>query len=124
MKKLKSAGIIMVIVSFFFTSAWARDAQDITKSGPCRADITKFCKNVRPGKGRVLRCMRQYENHISDVCKNHIAEVREKTHAFARACRDDRQKFCRDVRPGDGAVYRCLQQHQAELSAVCNNQVK
>ena len=34
-------------------------------------------------------------------------------------CRDDVQKFCKDVGEGKGAVVACLQQHMAELSEQC-----
>ncbi len=34
-------------------------------------------------------------------------------------CHDDIQKFCKDVKPGGGAIARCLKAHEAELSPAC-----
>jgi hypothetical protein len=34
-------------------------------------------------------------------------------------CRDDVQKFCKDVGEAKRAVVACLQQHMAELSEEC-----
>ena len=34
-------------------------------------------------------------------------------------CHADRQKFCKDVKPGEGRVRACLNEHQADLSAKC-----
>ena len=38
-------------------------------------------------------------------------------------CRDDVQKFCRDVGEGKGALVACLQQHMAELSEECKTKL-
>ena len=37
----------------------------------------------------------------------------------ADACKPDIAKFCKDVKPGGGAVHDCLKQHAAELSPAC-----
>lgn len=34
-------------------------------------------------------------------------------------CKEDRAKFCADVKPGGGAVPKCLAEHDADLSAAC-----
>ena len=38
-------------------------------------------------------------------------------------CRDDVQKFCKDLGEGKGAVVACLQQHMAELSEQCKTKL-
>ena len=35
------------------------------------------------------------------------------------ACKADAEKFCKGVAPGQGAIVKCLKEHQAELSAEC-----
>jgi Cysteine rich repeat len=43
----------------------------------------------------------------------------------ARACKDDAARLCQDVKPGRGAVARCLKEHASELSPACkDNMVK
>jgi hypothetical protein len=32
----------------------------------------------------------------------------------------DINKFCHDVKPGEGRIIQCLEQHQAEVSQECN----
>ncbi|MCA1827181.1 MAG: hypothetical protein LC689_09625 [Myxococcales bacterium] len=41
--------------------------------------------------------------------------------AFARhhPCRADRMKLCKDVKPGEGRIKACLNDHQADLSPKC-----
>ncbi len=99
-------------------------AYDLSRKGPCETDIKKFCRSIKPGNGRLLKCMRQYDRHLSDGCKDHIGQVKEKTSGFVKACKADAQKFCSHVRLGQGEVYRCLRLRHPELSATCANQVK
>jgi Cysteine rich repeat len=39
----------------------------------------------------------------------------------ARPCRDDAAKLCQDVKPGRGAIARCLKEHASELSPACKD---
>ena len=39
-------------------------------------------------------------------------------------CAGDVKKFCGDVKPGRGAVARCMKAHEAELSAACREASK
>ncbi len=34
-------------------------------------------------------------------------------------CKADREKFCPDIKPGDGKLGECMKQHEAELSPEC-----
>jgi Cysteine rich repeat len=34
-------------------------------------------------------------------------------------CENDAKRFCKDTPPGGGRVFRCLQEHQPELSPAC-----
>lgn len=120
MKALKC--VLAVTVSLLVVSSFSF-AEDLTRTGPCEKDIKMFCKNVKPGKGRILRCMRQYETYLSTSCIDHISEVKEKTRLFIKACKNDTGKFCNNVEPGQGNVYRCLKQHREELAARCANLV-
>ena len=36
-----------------------------------------------------------------------------------RPCAEDMKKFCGDVKPGKGAKYSCMKQHEADLSPAC-----
>lgn len=40
------------------------------------------------------------------------------------ACKADVEKLCPGVKPGKGAIRDCLKQHESELSAVCQNNIK
>jgi len=34
----------------------------------CSGDITQFCKEVQPGGGRIIKCLREHDKEISSSC--------------------------------------------------------
>jgi len=41
----------------------------------------------------------------------------------AGACQEDQQKYCGDVQPGGGRIIDCMDQHQSQLSAGCQQAI-
>lgn len=91
--------------------------------GPCKEDAKKLCGDIKPGQGRVMRCMHEKESQLSPACAEHLKQAQAEHRERAEACRDDRKKFCGDVKPGQGRVAACMKQHEAELSAACKKEM-
>jgi hypothetical protein len=41
----------------------------------CGADIQKLCPGVQPGGGRILACLKQHKDEVSDACKQAVQKV-------------------------------------------------
>lgn len=37
--------------------------------GVCAEDVAKFCKDVKPGEGRVAACLKEHEKNLSKACR-------------------------------------------------------
>jgi hypothetical protein len=90
---------------------------------PCADDIAQFCKDVKPGGGRLVRCLKEHETDLSAQCQASIQEARTKVKEAHDACADDIQKLCRDVKPGAGRIVRCLREKETELSPECRDKL-
>ncbi len=112
---------VMAAAVFCITVAAEASAQQ--KPGPCAEDAAKLCKGVKQGEGRMVQCLKQHENELSSGCKEQAAEVKEKIHDFASACKEDMKKLCAETKPGGGRLVQCLKQHEAELSAGCKQRM-
>jgi hypothetical protein len=41
----------------------------------CDTDIQKFCPSVQPGGGRILACLKQHKDEVSDGCKQAVTKA-------------------------------------------------
>jgi hypothetical protein len=116
--------ILFALALVFSPLAFAEESE------PCREDIKKFCGDVKPGAGAVIKCMKEHINELSPACREKIAKGKEKMEerraakkekrSIAReACADDMKKLCGDVEPGKGGKLHCLKEKKAELSEGC-----
>jgi hypothetical protein len=48
------------------------------RNGPCKADVEKLCPNVVPGGGRIIACLKQNREKVSDSCKASLEKRRAK----------------------------------------------
>jgi len=92
--------------------------------GPCSDEAKRLCGAVKPGQGRMYRCLEQKEAEVSAPCKEHLQQRRAEFREAQGACKQDIEKFCREIRPGQGRVASCLKSHEAELSPPCRGEVR
>lgn len=45
---------------------------------PCKAEITKWCKDVKKGGGRIVKCLQEHDKDLSDACKAKLTTVEQK----------------------------------------------
>ena len=50
-------------------ASWAQSADP---RSACAADVQKLCAGVQPGGGRVLACLKQHKDQVSDGCKQAV----------------------------------------------------
>jgi hypothetical protein len=89
------------------------------KKNPCHDDIQKFCKDVKPGGGRVHACLSQHANELTSACGDARQQAKERVAKFHQACDADVQKLCPGVKSGHGRIAKCIKEKEAELSPAC-----
>lgn len=111
------------VLSIVFCGFVVATAGRVRAEDACRVDAEKICRGVRPGGGRIIRCLQEHEAELSPACRSQFAAGREKAAAFKTACGADAQKLCADVKPGGGRVVQCLRSHEGELSDACRGAI-
>ena len=46
--------------------------------GACKADVEKFCKDVEPGEGRIIKCLHEHDNDLGEDCRKKMKKRHEK----------------------------------------------
>ncbi|MGA7878697.1 MAG: cysteine rich repeat-containing protein [Desulfoferrobacter sp.] len=125
--------VLALCLGFMFltVSAYAqKDLVQTVKDG-CKKELETYCKNVTPGEGRILACLYAYEDKLSGGCVYALYDASvqlERAVAaiayLANECRDDLKEYCASVEVGEGRLLKCLEKHEAKVSARCKKAVK
>ena len=124
--KITIATLAILAASYVSVAA----AQPAERGSACRPDVEKFCKDVKPGKGAVARCLVQHESELSPACRESVAQgrqraaqARQRVEAFAEACKADAEKLCQGIRPGQGRIANCLIEKKDQVSPGCRQAI-
>lgn len=90
---------------------------------PCTEDVKKFCSGVQPGEGRIAKCLLKNQEGLADACRAHQKAVWTRLKEFGEACKEDAEKFCSSVEPGEGRILHCLQDVQQQLTPECRTRL-
>jgi hypothetical protein len=111
-------GSSIVVVLSLFALPFSARAED-----PCKVDANNQCKNIPPGGGRLIACLKAHETDLSLPCKEKLAAGNAKMEKIKQACQPDAEKFCKRIKPGDGRIAACLKSHESELAPSCQKLV-
>lgn len=120
MKCVKWIGFAIVVSCMLLWNGGTVNAQS---KGPCADDVAKFCKDVKPGGGRLVQCLKEHESELSPTCKASHDQAKAMAKEAHEACADDVQKLCKDVQPGGGRVLKCLKDNSKSLSPECRGKL-
>lgn len=87
----------------------------------CKEDQEKFCKDVKPGEGRIFECLAKNFDQLSDKCKAKIETKKAKWDLFKENCGSDLEKLCPNTPIGKGKIHSCLAKNKDQLSEKCKN---
>ena len=66
---------VAVVMMFLVLGLGVVSAEEHSKAPkPCAADVQKFCKDVKPGEGRVIECLKSHQSELSQACSSMLAK--------------------------------------------------
>ncbi len=86
---------------------------------PCQSDVKKLCPKTELGGRAMYDCVKPSAATLSFECKEWLKEFDKKVAEAKTSCQADRDKYCKDVVPGNGAVAKCLKSNMSKLSRKC-----
>ena len=91
--------------------------------GPCKRDFAKYCPNVEPGGGRLLKCFEEHKDNMSAGCRYWVDGVKASISELQDVCGKDIASFC-NFEQGDAiGVVSCLQGKYVSLEPDCRDTV-
>jgi hypothetical protein len=102
-----------------------------TVANGCKTEITSYCKDVKPGEGRILACLYAYEDKLSGQCEYALYDAAARLERavaaltyVAKECQADIVANCSGVKAGEGRVLQCLEKNEAKVSKRCKGALK
>ena len=131
---MRYAMVWMVVIGMVLVFSGVASAQqaliDSVVKG-CDKELKTFCKDVTPGEGRGLACLYAFSDKLSAQCEYALydaaAQLERAINALAYAaneCRGDLEKFCSDIKPGQGRLLQCIEKNDAKVSNRCKQALK
>jgi len=111
---------LFIIVSLFCVVLYSDSRAYAEETLTCADDIEKYCKEIKPGGGRIMNCLKAHETELSPSCKEKMCELQGVIKGCEQACAGDIAQFCKDVQPGGGRIVKCLREHDKQLSPSCS----
>ena len=97
----------------------------------CKTEIETHCKDVTPGKGRVLSCLYAYQDKLSGRCEYALydaaAQLERAVAALtyvANECKADLAKHCAAIKLGGGRLAACLKKNKPQVSERCQQAIQ
>lgn len=125
---IMSLCVIMLVGSIAF--AEEKGPVEIVADG-CKKEIDTYCKNVKPGEGRILACLYAYEDKLSSRCEYALYDAAAQLERaiaaltyLANECRDDLKAYCSNVKPGEGRLIDCIGKNMEKVSSRCKQAIK
>lgn len=115
---------ILAVAVAFLTVAGVQAKSEMRGSGACRADAQKFCKDVKPGQGRIYKCLVEHKTELSQECSTEMDEAKARFQEKVAECKADVAEYCETVEPGEGRIYSCLKENEASLTPGCKKALK
>ena len=85
----------------------------------CAVDFLRYCRDVPPGRGRIMVCMQLNADKLSPRCFEAMTAWGLAAAGAFKACLPDAQKYCSHVPPGMGRGLACILQNADRLSPAC-----
>jgi hypothetical protein len=123
--------LVLGLVLVFGTQVLAAESIVDTVTKGCKTELDTYCKNVTPGEGRIVACLYAFSDKLSGQCEYALydaaAQLERALTALtyvANECRDDLQKFCANIKPGEGRLLACMDKNEKQVSSRCKQAMK
>jgi hypothetical protein len=90
----------------------------------CRQDVEQLCAGVQRGGGRIMQCLRDQADKVSNGCKEAMQAARAANQELVKvrqACGQDVKQLCPAVQPGGRRIMECLRTNADKVSNGCKD---
>jgi len=120
----KISGVIPHAAVFLLLCGLAPVLSEAQTTGPCTETANKYCKDVIPGGGRIMKCLADHRDDQSVACKDWLEDQNRSLKDLNTSCRSDIASLCSFSNPDSMIIYRCLEDNYVSLKSGCREKLR
>ena len=93
-------------------------------TGPCAETVAKFCSDVIPGEGRVMKCLNDHRGDQSIACKDFLEDQNKSLKELNVACAEEIAVLCNVSPANNVSIYICLEGNYVALKSACRDKLR
>jgi len=117
-------GVILRSAVFLLICALAPMPSEAQITGPCAETVNKYCKDVTPGGGRIMKCLGEHRDDQSAACRDWLEDQNRSLKELNTACPGDIASLCNFSNPDSMLIYRCLEDNYISLKSDCREKLR
>ena len=90
---------------------------------PCNETIAKFCKDVIPGGGRIMKCLNDHRDDQSIACKDWVDDQLKSLNELMATCPVEIATHCKSEPADKVRIYYCLLDNYISLRVECRSKL-
>lgn len=124
MRTMNGRGGILIAAAFLIICAVAPVPSEAQITGPCTETVTKFCKDVTPGGGRIMKCLSDHRDDQSMACRDWLQDQNKSLKELNTACPGEIASLCNFDQPDNIRIYICLDHNYMVLKSDCRDKLR
>jgi hypothetical protein len=117
-EKLLLAGAFLVLC------AALPPPSDAQIAGPCAETVTKYCGDVVPGGGRLMKCLNDHRDDQSMACRDWLQDQNKSLKEMNTSCSEEISRLCSFDTADSVRIYRCLEDNYITLKSDCREKLR
>ena len=118
------SGCILLAAGFLFFCVVLSVPSEAQTAGPCAETVAKYCKDVTPGGGRIMKCLNDHRDDQSMACRDWLEDQNRSLKELNTACPGDIASLCNFSNPDSMLIYRCLEDNYISLKSDCREKLR
>ena len=114
----------LLLVAFMVLSSAVSLPSDAQIAGPCAETVTKYCKDVTPGGGRIMKCLSDHRDDQSMASRDWLQDQNKSLKELNTSCAGEIASLCNFSNSDSIIIYRCLEDNYIALKSDCREKLR
>jgi hypothetical protein len=124
MVTMRVYGRLFTLAAAVITIVLAAQPSRSQTATPCNETIAKYCMDVIPGGGRIMKCLNDHRDDQSSACKDWLEEQNKSLKELNAVCTEEIAVLCNANSANSASIFICLDGNYVALKSACRDKLR